>query len=202
MVIDSYSFLKKIIGRNAYNEIKEYARKIIPIATCILVALWGLSFIFHWGVISSLLDITTGTSLIFVAYILGLIVLLDKGIDVVLEESNDRYSRYSFPQEEPVGFKKTIVRGVVLIIFGLAAIIVSNNYRNQYAFECDTFLVDHKHQIYHLDCNNRCEIAREADGLEKMKGYEIEESYTICYWCKEWAEDAEDEYNANRYYRK
>lgn len=49
MVIDSYSFLKKIIGRNAYNEIKEYARKIIPIATCILVALWGLSFIFHWG---------------------------------------------------------------------------------------------------------------------------------------------------------
>lgn len=66
MVINSYSFLKKIIGRNAYNEIKEYARKIIPIATCILVALWGLSFIFHWGVISCLLNITTGISLIFV----------------------------------------------------------------------------------------------------------------------------------------
>ncbi len=199
MVIDSYSFLKKIIGGNLYDEIKKYARKIVPIATCILVALWVLSFIFHWGFISSLLNITTGTSLIFVAYIIGLIVLLDKGIDVVLEESNDRYPRYSFPKKEPIGFKKTIVRGVVLIIFGLAAIILSNNYRNHYAFDCDTFLVDHEHQIYHLDCNNRCEIAREADELEKMKGYEIEESYTICDWCKDWAYDAEVEYNANRY---
>lgn len=46
MIIESYSFLKKIIGRETYNGIKETANRIIPIATCILILLWGLSFLF------------------------------------------------------------------------------------------------------------------------------------------------------------
>ncbi len=71
-----------------------------------------------------------------------------------------------------------------------------------YAFECSTFLVDHEKGVYHLDCNNDCEVASEASDLEKMKGYQIDESYVFCDWCKEWAENAEYEYNSNRYFRK
>lgn len=199
MIIESYSFLKKIIGRQTYNGIKETANRIIPIATCILILLWGLSFFVHWSFISSILSLITGFSLIFIAYIIGLIVWLDKGVDVALQKE---YRGYAFPKKEPKGFKKTKVRGIMLVILGILAIFFSNVYRKQYAFECDTFLVDHQKKTYHLDWDNDCEEAEVASRLEKMKGYQIDDSYTFCYWCEEWAEDAEAEYNANRFYRR
>ncbi len=203
MVIDSYSPLKKIVGRQTYDEIKKYARKIIPIATCILVVLWVLSLIFHLGFISSLLNLTTGTSLIFIAYVIGLIFLLDKGIDVALDENTNINSvrSYSFPKEAPKGFKKILALEICLFVLGISAIVFSNIYRKQYAFECNTFLVDNEAEIYHLDCND-CELASEASDLEKMKGYQINKSYTFCSWCEDWAEDAESDYESNKYFRR
>ena len=199
MIIESYSFLKKIIGRQTYNGIKETANRIIPIATCILILLWGLSFFVHWSFISSILSLITGFSLIFIAYIIGLIVWLDKGVDVALKKE---YRGYAFPKKEPKGFKKTKVRGILLVILGIVAIYFSNVYRQQYAFECDTFLVDHQKRIYHLDWDIYCEEAEQAFRLEKLKGHQIDDSYKFCYWCAEWAEDAKAEYNANRSYRR
>ena len=38
--------------------------------------------------------------------------------------------------------------------------------------------------------------------LEKIQGYQIDKSYTLCEWCEEWAEDAESEYESNRYFRR
>ena len=199
MIIESYSFLKKIIGRQTYNGIKDTANQVVPIATCVLILLLGLSLFVHWTFISSILSLITGYSLIFIAYIIGLIVWLDKGVDVALQKE---YRGYAFPKKEPKGFKKTKVRGIMLVILGIVAIYFSNVYRKQYAFECDTFLVDHQKKTYHLDWDNDCEEAEMASRLEKMKGYQIDDSYTFCYWCEEWAEDAEAEYNANRFYRR
>lgn len=194
------SFLSNLLGRNNYNEFKDYAKIIIAIGTCILAIVLPLTLFLHWSFISSLLNWFTGTSLTFIAYIASLILVLDIEVDVEEDESYSCQEPEKKPK--PISYKLTIAWGVILIALGIAAIYFSNRYRMHYAFECDTFLVDHQHQMYHLDCNNRCEIAIETDGLEKMKGYEIEASYTICDWCKEWAEDAESEYESDRYFRR
>ena len=201
-MVDSRSFLKDIIGRNTYNAIKEMAHAIIPIATCVLVVLWVVSLFVHWSFVRNLLNMTTGTSVIFMVYILGLIVLLDKGIDVELENNLCNPHYYYFPDKEPKGYKITIAWGIILIAMGIAAIFFSNQYRKQYAFECETFLVDRSTGIYHLDFIH-CEVADETKNLEKMKGYKIEEiDYTFCDCCEEWLEDAEIDYESSIYYRK
>ena len=67
----------------------------------------------------------------------------------------------------------------MLVALGISAIYFSNKYRKYYAFECDTFLVDHQAEIYHLDWDNDCEVAAEAGALEKMQGFQIDKSYTL-----------------------
>lgn len=75
-----------------------------------------------------------------------------------------------------------------MLIFCRTA-IETNKYRNQYAFECETFLVDHQQCIYHVDWNDDCEIANEAEELEEMFGYEIDKSYTLCELCTEFLDE-------------
>lgn len=199
MITESYSFLKKILGRDIYNKIKEYANRYIIIATSILIALLVLSLLVHYSFISRILRLLIGFSPIFIGYILGLIVWLDKGIDVTLQEN---YENYSFNEKELKGFNKTRVSGITLIFLGVIAILLSNTYKKQYTFECETFLVDHSKGIYHLNWDNNCKVAAQSSILEKMKGYQIDKSYYFCNWCEDWAYDAETEYNSNRFYRK
>lgn len=200
MALVKQSFLSNIIGRNNYDEFKGYSKVIIAIGTCVLTVILLLSILFHWSFISSLLNLVTGTSLLFIAYIVALVLALDIEVDV------DEPERSYWPEPEkkpkPTAYKLTIVWGVVLIVLGISAIYFSNKYRKQYAFECDIFLVDHQARMYHLDWDNECEIAAEAINLEKMQGYQIDKSYTLCEWCEEWAEDAETEYESNRYIRR
>lgn len=200
MAIVKQSFLSNIVGRNTYDEFKGYAKMIIAIGTCVLAIILLLSFFFHWGFISSLLNLVTGTSLLFIAYVAALVLVLD--VEVEVDEPERDY--WSEPEKKPktTAYKLTIVWGVVLITLGIGAIYFSNKYRKHYAFECSTFLVDHQTGIYHLDWDNDCEVAAESGDLEKVKGYQIDKSYTLCEWCDEWAEDAEDEYESNRYFRR
>ena len=200
MAMFKQSFISNLLGKDKYDGLKSKAKIIIAIGTCILAILFLLTYFFHWGLLSTLLNLVTGTSLLFVVYIAALILVLDIEVDV---EEPERYY-WSEPEKlpKPTSYKLTIVWGVILIILGIGAIYFSNVYRKQYAFECDTFLVDHQKKTYHLDWDNDCEEAEMASRLEKMKGYQIDDSYTFCYWCEEWAEDAEAEYNANRFYRR
>ena len=200
MAIVKQSFLSNIVGRNTYDEFKGYAIIIIAIGTCILAIILLLSFFFHWGFISSLLNLVTGTSLLFIAYIAALVLALDIEVDV--DEPERGYWSEPENKPKPTAYKLTIVWGVLLIALGIGAIYFSNKYRKHYAFECSTFLVDHQAGIYHLDWDNECEVAAEAEDLEKMQGYQIDKSYTLCEWCEEWAEDAEDEYESDRYFRR
>ena len=196
------SFISYIIGRNTYDEFKRNAKIIITVGTCVLAIVLLLSFFFHWGIISSLLNLVTGTSLLFIAYVAAIIITLDIEVEVDVDEP--KRSNRSEPKKKtkPTAFKLTIVWGIMLIILGIGAIYFSNKYKKNYAFECETFLVDHQKRIYHFDSDNDCEVAAESESLDKMKGYQISSSYSLCEWCEEWAEDGEDYYGILRYEKK
>ena len=104
MAIRSYSYIKKLLGDRTYEEFRGYAKTNIPIATIILVVLLVISQFVHWRIVSCLLNLALGTSLIFIAYILGVILLLDFGVDVEMKEDWD--GRLSLPEVMPSNFKK------------------------------------------------------------------------------------------------
>ena len=191
------SFLSNIIGRETYNKIKSHARTIIVPGSCILAIILSFSLFFHWGFISNLLNLVTGTSLLSVAYIVALVVKLD--IEVGVDEPENYYRSKIEKKPKPIKYKLTIVWGSILIIFGICAIYFSSQYRKHYAFECETFLVDHQLEIYHLYSDCDCKAAAKNENLEEMQGYQIDDSYTFCDCCKEWSEEIEAEYNSNKY---
>lgn len=194
MEIRSYSYIKKLLGDRTYEEFRGYAKTYIPIATIILVVLLVLSQFVHWGIVSWLLSLALGTSLVFIAYVFGVILLLDFGVDVEMEE--DWNGRFSLPEVVPFNFKNTIIWAYTLLILGIAAIYFSNKYRKNYAFECQTFLVDENRGIYHLEDNDE----EDMEYTTKMKGYELKKyNYTFCESCKDWIEEMESEYAAERY---
>lgn len=193
-----------------------YAKIIVAIGTCIIGILLLLSHFFYWEFLSKLLSLFTGTSIIFICYIIALILILT--IDITLKEPKqeskeddsdgieyDYWSnkkKQSKPSFNNLADRLAEIWMYVLIVLGIVAVYYSNLYRKNYAFECSTFLVDQNAGIYHLDCYNKCEDAAQAFELEKMKGFQIDDSYTFCEWCKEWAEDAEADFEYHRYFRK
>ena len=198
MEIRSYSYIKKLFGDRTYEEFRGYAKTYIPIATIILVVLLVLSQFVHWGIVNWLLNLALGTSLVFIAYVLGVILLLDFGVDVEMKE--DCNGMFSLPEEMPSNYKNTIIWAYTLFILGLAAIYFSNKYRKNYAFECQTFLVDENRGIYHLEDGNDDEV---MEYTTEMKGYELEDySYTFCESCREWLEDMEMVAEAERFSRR
>lgn len=194
MEIRSCSYIKKLLGDRTYEEFRGYAKTYIPFATIILVVLLVLSQFVHWGVVNWLLNLALGTSLVFIAYVLGVILLLDFGVDVEMKE--DWKGRLSLPEVMPSNFKNTIIWAYTLLILGIAAIYFSNKYKKNYAFECQTFLVDENRGIYHLEDGNDDE---DMEYTTEMKGYELEKyNYTFCESCREWVEEMESEYAAER----
>ena len=207
MKIVKQSFLSSVLGRETYDELKYYAVLYAAIGTCILVVLILLSLFFHWRIISTLLSLFSGRSLLFLGYIISLILLLDKEVDVDEEEAQSNYRRYRNSYSEcnrkprSTPYKYTVAWGAILIILGIAAIYFSKKYSDHYTFECTTFLVDEVSGTYHLEFNRDCERAAGAD-LIKKKGYEIEkDGYTFCAFCEGWLEDMDDEYNSSQYTR-
>ena len=188
----TYSWLRKILGPNTYNETRGLAKKCIPIASLVLVVVFVLSQFVYWNWLSEVVDLLFGGSLIFIAYILGLITLLDVGVNV--EMGVDRPDHYSRPKNTPKAYKATIVWGICLIIMAIAAVYFTNKYRNNYAFECETFLVDESNGVYHIkdaDC-------QEYDNAVSMMGYQIEgRGFTFCESCKDWTLEMR-EYDALR----
>jgi len=185
------SFLSNQIGENNYEGYSCLAVKIVGIGGLILIALFVLSHYFHSGIINYLLKLTTGTSLLFIAYVASCILLLDIRVEVEKQEQEWWKEKKEVPK--PLKYKLTVVWSIVLLVLGIAVIYFSNKYRNRYDFECTTFLVDHKAHVYHLDWNDDCEDAANADELEKMYGYEMDDSYSFCEGCKEYEEDIESE---------
>ena len=192
MKIEKQSFLYNLIGHNTYNGFLEYAKPVVGIGCCVLAVLYTLSFFFHLAILEYLVSLTNGTSLLFIGFVLEIILLLDKRVDVEVAE-HDLWNKQE-KVSKPKTYKFTVIWGVALILLGVTAIYFSNKYRSRYSFECSTFLVDHNARIYHFDWNDDCENADEVESLEEMKGYQIGKCYSLCEWCKEACEDAEEEY--------
>ena len=83
--------------------------------------------------------------------------------------------------------------GLFLLILGIAAIYYSNRYRNHYDFECESFLVDEKAGIYHLDWETECVETVDTEYIKKMKGYQLDPSFKFCEDCQIVLEDMESE---------
>ena len=193
MAIVKRSFLSDLIGKKSYDLLKDIAKPIVTIGSCILAVLFLLSLFVHWHFLSSLLNLFTGTSLVFWVYVISLILVLDIKVDEDESEGYNWSDQVDSPKTKK--YKFTIVWGVLLIVIGLSAIFFSNRYRKQYAFDCCTILVDKQSGIYHLKWIDDCELAEESEGLVEMKGYEIRgTSLTLCKWCEEYEEEVEDAY--------
>lgn len=190
-MVRKQSFLSNLLGCQEYKELRIWAKLIVPIGAGILILLYLLSSFFHSGIIKYLLNLTNGTSLLFIVYVLFFVVLLDIEVDV--EEKEKNYWEDEKKAPKPFKYKLTIVWGVVLLSLGIVAIYYSNKYRNHYAFECETYLVDEENGIYHLGWDIDCGALDDVDYLEPMKGYQINESFKFCENCEEMLDEAESE---------
>ena len=83
------SFISNILGEDTYAYFKQIALLVSIIGTGIVIVLYVLSRFFHVGIISYLITLTNGYSLLFIGYILALIVLFD--FEVEVEEPEDDY---------------------------------------------------------------------------------------------------------------
>ena len=192
VMVQKKSYLSNFLGRSTYDYFCSHALLIAVIGTSILVVLYALSYFFHSGIISYLLNLTNGTSLLFIGYIIALIVLFD--IEVNVEEpEKDYWGDIKKDIPKPFRYKLTIVWTFFLLTLGIIAIYYSNKYRKHYAFECETYLVDSKTGIYHLDWDIDCGLAEDTEGLEPMKGYQIDNTFRFCEGCEELLDEAEEE---------
>lgn len=187
------SFLSNLvcsfISRRSYDDFKnENAKYIVAIGTCILFVLFVLTKILYFGIIASVLSIVTGFSILFIVYVAAFIVTLDIEVE---KEEGPKTSVY----------KLTVVWAIVLLILGGYAVYATREYTKEYSFKSTTYLVDERRQIFHIDHSNGCEERPSKRLLVKKKGYEIDDSYNFCDWCKQWLEDAEMDYELNRYKR-
>jgi len=193
------SFISNIISKSTYDQFLGYAKVIVAVGSCLLAICIGLSYFFHSSIINWFLQLLTGTSLLFIAYIAAWILILDVQVGV------DDPKKYAWNESEkvqrPFKYKLTIIWGIILIILGISAIYISNKYRKHYAFECGTYLVDTQQHIYHVDWNDDCDVANEAEELEERYGYEIDDSYRLCESCKDFLDEMES-YESERYIRR
>ena len=185
------SFISNLLGQETYEDLKGLAKLVVLIGSGILLLLFILSLFFHVGIIKYLIELTNGTSLLFIGYIIAMIILFDVEVNVEQPEKNFWGEEKRVPKL--FKYKLTIVWAAILVIFGVIAIYYSEKYRKHYVFECETFLVDEKAGIYHLDWDIDCSVAEEAKYLEEMKGYQIDPSFKFCEGCQETLEDAEYE---------
>mgnify|MGYP006916115585 CR=1 FL=1 len=124
------SFLSNLVGSKSYDGFLEYAKPVVLIGSCVLIVLYTLSSFFHWEILSRLIDLTNGLSLLFIAFIAEFILLLD--IRVEVEEPERNYWDKTEKSPKPFTYKLTIIWDFILIIIGILAIYYSYKYSKQY----------------------------------------------------------------------
>lgn len=171
---------------------KRIAGIIVAIYTPIFLLFYGLSYVCYWSFFCDIFSFISGTSILFIAYIVAIIVFCD--IRVERRGERDLFDRREPPfSSKSKKYKLTLVWFLVLLALGITAIVLTNRHRKDYAFDCETFFVDESEGLYHI--NDHCK-GIEGDVVE-MKGYEIREhGYNFCDICS----DLVDEYESSDEY--
>ena len=138
---------------------------------------------------SSVFNLITGTSLLFIVYVAALIVLLDKEVKV---ETHSDSTIAKQKVKKPFTYKLTIVWGLFLVVGGIVAIYGTNKYRRYYAFQCKkVFVVNKGDNFYHL--YEECSHCENAEHLYVAKGYQMEKAHLkLCPECAELAEEYDE----------
>ena len=171
------SFLMHITG-DFYDFVSDFAIPIVRIGTPVFFVLLGLTFVCHWSIVCDLFSIASGFSILFIAYIISLIFVIDR---LLLYRV--------FKSKSPI-YSLTAIWGIALIVVGIAACILSNNHKKQYRFECTEWYVDEPNGIYHW--NDKCE--RKSTSTYTAKGYEFcDKGLALCDYCKEEMDEYEPE---------
>ncbi|MBQ8703726.1 MAG: hypothetical protein IJ524_05075 [Bacteroidales bacterium] len=176
------SFFIRITG-DFYDFASDFAVPIVVCGTPIFLVLFGLTFVCHWDIVCSLFSLVSGFSLLFIAYIISLILVIDRLL--LYKVCKGRAPRYSL----------TVVWGIVLIGLGITLCFVTNNYKKQYKFDCAEWYVDEEKRLYHW--NEKCENIGSTTYI--AKGYEIRgRGLTFCDYCKDELDDYGSSYEPNR----
>lgn len=200
-IIEKRSFISDLIGRYNYESLMPLAKVITIVGSCLILVGMLLSNFVHWGLVRWLLGMLSGTSLIFVAYLISVMLTLDVRIEVYSPDPEYHREPVKDNVMKNTAYHFTIVWGCIMIVIAIAAMFVTNKYYKRYAFECETFSVDSQRKEYHIH-EHRCNTASEADKLEDMKGFEIPEDFYLCSECSDWASDAEMQFGSDRYSRR
>ena len=161
-----------------YDFISDFAIPIVRIGTPVFLVLLGLTFVCHWSIICDLFSIASGFSIVFIAYVISVIFVIDK---VLL---------YRVFKSKPPKYSVTAIWGIALIVVGITACVLTNNHKKRYRFECTEWYVDVPNGIYHW--NDKCE--RMSSSTYVAKGYEFrDKDLKFCSCCKEEMEEYEPE---------
>lgn len=172
-IMQKESFLMRIMGE-FYDFISDFAIPIVRIGTPVLFVLLGLTFVCHWSIVCNLFFIASGFSILFLAYIISVIFVID------------RLFLYRVFKHKSPKYSATVIWGISLILAGIGACILTNNHKKQYRFECAEWYVDEPNGIYHW--NNKCE--RMSSSTYVAKGYEFrDKDLEFCDCCKEEMEE-------------
>jgi hypothetical protein len=171
------SFFMRIMG-DFYDVVSDFAIPIVRIGTPVFFVLLGLTFVCHWSFVCNLFSFASGFSILFIAYIISVIFVID------------RLLLYRVFKQKSPEYSTTTIWGIALILAGIGACILTNNYKKHYRFECTEWYVDEPNCIYHW--NNNCE--KMSTSSYTAKGYEFRnKGLALCDYCKEEMEEYEPE---------
>lgn len=192
------SFLSNIFRQGrGYEDWKENALFGVAVGTLIIGVFLGVSCLGYFEFVSKWMGALTGTSLPFLLYIWGVVILLD--IEVDIDETDFQEIPYVKRRWRDmfkyrirfIKYQLSMIWGVLLIAVAVAAVYYSKKYYEYYSFQCGTFLIDEDKGVYHYSSNWDCEKIGDDDDIYEIRGYEMPQDYELCEYCESWKYDME-----------
>lgn len=182
------SVIYELLGDDLYSIFEDIPKRIIAISTLIICVIYALSFFCHFRLAAILFNLCSGVSPLFLAYLLSVIVFIDKRRKVIEVDSKKSIKYIWF-----------ISKGIILLVLGVAAIVLTGNINKHNAFEYSEYVVDMQTGYYHYP-DVDCPEIQDYDDLFLMTGEEIEETTDcrLCPWCRKYMQRAEEEYYSSK----
>lgn len=200
MKIIEHKFLKPIhklyikayrvpfIKRHFSGEALGFSKCFSLIFTPIIIILFVLSLFFENSLLSTLIQISMGLTIIHMGYVFSLLITIE---DIFISEKDRIRSTITNYNSRHSQLKKyNYIQAFVSIILLFTLSYFPYKYSKQYVLKCETFYLDTYTGIYHI--YDDCECITSLDGIERCKGSTfINKEYQMCELCVETQEDLE-----------